>query len=200
MNITIELTKQDLFNIHKRLSHCMSAEETHYYLNGVYLEYKGGELVAVATTGHILGRQRLDTAIVSSAEDFNVILPRGLIAGLSAIKVNKGQGTDPATIEINGERVVISWEGQELSGKLIEGTFPNYECVIPKEPAEVVIGFSADYVMELAKAIKATGNKGAAMVLHIPKDPDRPMRVFTNDKPEKQDLVDFVLMPMKIKS
>ena len=107
----------------KSVIHCVSRDETRHYLNGVYIHYKGGNLVSVATDGHRLARYTL----ASDAFDFDLILPHNAckaIAGLPDGILSKYQSHIQFT---SGNYTITSY--------LIDGTFPDYERVIP-EPKE----------------------------------------------------------------
>jgi len=96
----------------------ISTEETRYYLNGVWLE---GD-VAVATDGHRLGSHPLGFSL----GDAKGIVPVGAVRTIMAMP--------PATslqIDVAKVRFVVKAPGITLSGKLIDGTFPDWRRVVP---------------------------------------------------------------------
>ena len=193
--ITIELKKADLIKIHKQLTPCMSKEQTRDYLCGVCLDYSNGELKAVATNGHLLGKITFKDIAVKSDSDFNVILPAALIKKLSIIKMLKSEtqpleGEYDATITIEGLNVSIECDGNSFSDGLIEGIFPDYERAIPDltDPA-VEISFSPAYLMQVAKAAKDVGEVCIKFTI---KDGTTAMRI---DLQNEEGM--FVLMPME---
>lgn len=98
----------------------ISTEETRYYLNGVCLD---GEL-AVSTDGHRLG-------CCPSGGDFTAfdrpIIPRKAIALLRHLPA-------PKSVEIATDRpgMRLCMDGVTMSTKLIDGTFPDWQRVVPK--------------------------------------------------------------------
>lgn len=118
----------------RMVRHSMSTEETRYYLNGVFLEIKDGELLAVSTDGH-----RLSVAKICDV-DFDqpdAILPRKPVNHL--VKILAEFEGDIRVITENNK---IDFQIGDLvvASKLIDGTFPDYRRVIPSEtPIEIVV-------------------------------------------------------------
>lgn len=109
---------------------CISTEETRYYLNGVYMHAKeDGTLRAVATDGHRLALRRSDVAWPKA---LNGILPSR--AAQIMHRATRGDGN--ATLTIAGtdlkQEVTPDSGDWRICYKLIDGTFPDYERVIPK--------------------------------------------------------------------
>lgn len=117
----------------KKVSGCISTEETRYYLNGVnWASTPNGRRMA-ATDGH-----RLALCRYAANEDetaFSYIIPRKTVGVISQFLVN-------ADVEIfsvsNGNQIIntvleFKGPGLVLRSKLIDGTFPDVERVIPKE-------------------------------------------------------------------
>ncbi|MCH6205258.1 DNA polymerase III subunit beta [Brucella ciceri] len=119
---TLEL---DLAALVAPCAHCISSDETRYYLAGVYLHAVDGRLVAVATDGHRLMRN------VGPAGDLNygVILPRKLVGLLPKSAV---------TVELSQNKVRVTSGSTVITSKLIDGTFPDYVRVIPTGNSNVL--------------------------------------------------------------
>lgn len=125
-------------------AHCISAEETRYYLNGTHLCRKPGgtTLRAVSTDGHRLAC--IDTAITLPGGDWKgAILPTK--AGHLLSHVAKSSGNEPFDIQVGGSVSLATLGNVRLIFKMIDGTFPDYGKVIPK-PSE-------DYVFHLGQAV-----------------------------------------------
>ncbi|MGJ8570465.1 MAG: DNA polymerase III subunit beta [Hoeflea sp.] len=111
------------------VSFAISTEETRYYLNGVYLHCAGEQLIAVATDGHRLAR-----AVYSVGDGATgmpgVIIPRKTIALLaSALKAADSQAD--LAVSVSENRICFQTGAVRIASKLIDGTFPDYERVIP---------------------------------------------------------------------
>ncbi|RUT25962.1 DNA polymerase III subunit beta [Asaia sp. W19] len=115
-----------------RTRFAISTEETRYYLNGIYFHVtKDGDapkLRAVATDGHRLAR--VETDLPSGAGDMpGVIIPRKTVAELRKL-LDEGAGA--VQVSLSDTRIQFRVGAVMLTSKLIDGTFPEYERVIPK--------------------------------------------------------------------
>ncbi len=111
----------------------MSVEETRHYLNGIYFhttDDEGGPLLkAVATDGHRLARAHM--ACPSGAEEIpGVIVPRKTVNELHKI-LEDSQAE--VTVAFSETKAIFSFDRIILTSKLVDGQFPEYERVIPKE-------------------------------------------------------------------
>ncbi|NVN03010.1 MULTISPECIES: DNA polymerase III subunit beta [Asaia] len=115
-----------------RTRFAVSTEETRYYLNGIYFHVAkdgdGPKLRAVATDGHRLAR--VETDLPAGAGDMpGVIIPRKTVAELRKL-LDEGAGT--VQVGLSDTRIQFRVGAVMLTSKLIDGTFPEYERVIPK--------------------------------------------------------------------
>jgi DNA polymerase-3 subunit beta len=110
----------------------ISQEETRYYLNGIYvhtLEIDGKQMLrAVATDGHRLAQVQL-AAPDGSVGMPGVIVPRKTVGEIQ--RLVETPDSDVA-IELSDSKIRITIGDVVLTSKLIDGTFPDYERVIPK--------------------------------------------------------------------
>lgn len=107
----------------------VSLDETRYNLSGVFVEGHDGMLRMVATDGHRLAL--IDGEIEGNAPEKGVILPR---KGLS--EVRKLLELDPesiVTVTIDDAIARLSVGSSEFFMRLVDGEFPDYRPVIPKE-------------------------------------------------------------------
>ena len=119
----------------------ISTEETRYYLNGIYLHNHGSKLRAVATDGHRLALSEMD--LPNGAKDMpGVIVPRKTVAELRRlIDTLEGEvGVNVSEGKIRFSLAPGSEGGAVLTSKLIDGNFPDYERVIPRNnPKELTL-------------------------------------------------------------
>ena len=110
----------------------VSTEETRYYLNGIYLHAAetGGVamLRAVATDGHRLAL--VETPLPEGAAAMpGVIVPRKAVGELrKLIEDTEGE----ITVSLSDTKIRFEFDDAVLSSKLIDGTFPEYQRVIPE--------------------------------------------------------------------
>jgi DNA polymerase-3 subunit beta len=122
-------------NILKRLIYktrfAISTEETRYYLNGIYLHVAEAEgvpvLRAVATDGHRLAL--VETPMPTEAEGMpGIIVPRKAVNEVLRLI---DEQEEPVSISLSDTKICFSFGDTLLTSKLIDGTFPDYERVIP---------------------------------------------------------------------
>lgn len=111
----------------------ISTEETRFYLNGVYLHTLangiGQMLRAVATDGHRLALAET-AAPEGSAPMPGVIVPRKAVAELMGLLADI---TEDVEIAVSEQKIRFALGDAVLTSKLIEGSFPAYDRVIPKQ-------------------------------------------------------------------
>lgn len=121
----------DLRGLIDRTRFAISTEETRYYLNGIYLHaHTAGEtpvLRAVATDGHRLARVEMPLP-VGADKIPGVIIPRKTVAELRKLIE---ETEEPIEVALSDTRVRFSFDDVVLTSKLIDGTFPDYQRVIP---------------------------------------------------------------------
>lgn len=121
-----------LAGLFDRVGFAVSTEETRYYLCGIYLHlFKiGGSLVirGVATDGHRLALHQF-TAPEGADGMPGVIVPRKAVGEIG--KILKGRGKQDVLLEVSPTKLRLSAGATVLTTKLIDGTFPDYERVIP---------------------------------------------------------------------
>jgi len=116
----------------------MAQQDVRYYLNGLYFEVLGGRLRVVATDGHRLalatGPDRVEAA------DTGVIIPRKGVLELSRLL----DGDAPLELTIGSNHIRATNEQFTFTSKLVDGKFPDYERVIPKNADKSVVGDRAE--------------------------------------------------------
>jgi DNA polymerase-3 subunit beta len=128
---SFSLAAGELKNLIDRTRFAISTEETRYYLNGIYLHGAESDgvpvLRAVATDGHRLAR--FEMPLPEGAKDMpGVIVPRKTVGELRKLIDESEQSIE---VSLSETKVRFAFESTELTSKLIDGTFPDYERVIP---------------------------------------------------------------------
>jgi DNA polymerase-3 subunit beta len=128
---TFQVGAEGLRSLIDRTSFAISTEETRYYLNGIYwhpAERDGVKLLrAVATDGHRLAQIEMPLPDGSDGMP-GVIVPRKTIGELRRLL---DETTEPVQVSLSENRMRFVFEKVVLVSKLIDGTFPDYERVIP---------------------------------------------------------------------
>jgi DNA polymerase-3 subunit beta len=126
-----DLPGQDLKRLIEKTQFAISTEETRYYLNGIFLHTVEGEggtvLRAVATDGHRLARVEMP-APSGAAGMPGIIVPRKAVAEIQKLVEDADEGVG---LELSSSKIRLTFGGVVLTSKLIDGTFPDYQRVIP---------------------------------------------------------------------
>jgi len=125
------VTAAELRSLIDRSRFAISTEETRYYLNGIYLHKADRDgtpiLRAVATDGHRLAS--VEIPLPAGAENIpGVIVPRKAVAELRKLIDESG---DEVSVSMSESKIRFAFDEAVLTSKLIDGTFPDYERVIP---------------------------------------------------------------------
>ncbi len=125
---TITVPQGVLGKLIEKTHFSMAQQDVRYYLNGMLLETGGKHLRAVATDGHRLALSQAELKGASLNEQ-QVIVPRKGVLELQRLMSGEGE----LDIELGANHVRIQLDGIRFTSKLIDGRFPEYERVIPKE-------------------------------------------------------------------
>ncbi len=105
----------------------ISTEETRYYLNGVLMHRDGEHLAFVATDGHRLALMKLDAPAGSDGVP-GIIIPRRTVALLQHF----AEGDEDIVLKLSERKMrIVLPDGTTITSKLIDGTYPDYQRVIP---------------------------------------------------------------------
>lgn len=116
-----------LSEIFQRTQFAICTDQARYNLTGLLIEIKEGTLTAVATDGRRMSLVKQSEGIVDGI-DIKVIVPSKMINELSRLLSDEGD----VNILISDNQAGFSFGSLRLVTALIEGTFPNYEMVVPK--------------------------------------------------------------------
>ena len=122
-----ELPAATLRQIIDKTKFAISSEETRYYLMGIFLHIADDQLKAAATDGHRLARITLPKPDGADGMP-DIIIPRKCITELRKL-LDELEGT--VEISLSATKVRFGLGSAVLTSKLIDGTFPDYNRVIP---------------------------------------------------------------------
>jgi len=122
-----ELPAQTLRQIIDKTRFAISSEETRYYLMGIFFHVADDKLKAAATDGHRLARVTVDKPEGADGMP-DVIIPKKCVGELRKL-LDEVEGT--VEISLSPTKVRFGLGNAVLTSKLIDGTFPDYNRVIP---------------------------------------------------------------------
>jgi len=122
------LSTAELRRIIDKTRFAISTEETRYYLNGIYMHAHDGALRAVATDGHRLALAEMDLPEGATGLP-GIIVPRKTVAEIRRL-IDGADGD--VSLSVSEAKIRFHFGSAVLTSKLIDGTFPDYERVIPK--------------------------------------------------------------------
>ena len=126
--LELSMVQQQLRHLIEKTGFSMAQQDVRYYLNGMLLEISGNQLRSVSTDGH-----RLATCItpVEAQDDVQhqIIVPRKGILELARLLQG---GDDPLRLVIGASHIRAHVGDFTFTSKLVDGKFPDYERVIPK--------------------------------------------------------------------
>lgn len=120
--------QRELKKLIERTHFAMAQQDVRYYLNGLLLEIKEGQLRSVATDGHRLAICEVQ-AEISGSDNYQVIVPRKGIQELARLLEDSD---DIALIQLGSNHIRIQLPELRFTSKLIDGKFPDYNKVLPK--------------------------------------------------------------------
>ena len=170
MPVSFSLGAADLRTLIDRARFAISTEETRYYLNGIYLHAaKSGDvpvLRAVATDGHRLARFEMD--MPEGASDLpGIIVPRKTVTELRRL-LDDADGA--IEIAASDTKIQFTFGGVELTSKLIDGTYPDYQRVIPSGNDKSLALESKEFAHSVDRVSTISADKTRAVKLAVAKD------------------------------
>ena len=171
-----ELSQDEIVNMLKSVSYAQSTDENRYILNGVYFNFADEKLTLVATDGRRLGLTGLDLP-VSEENTGSLILPAKTVAELERLmgkgeKVNIAFNDRQAAFEIGLDEAGDSGlvDHLYLVSKIVEGNYPNYRQVIPKE-TEHRVKIERELMLECVhRAALVTSDKSNSVKIKVSKN------------------------------
>jgi DNA polymerase III subunit beta len=161
------LSASELRALIDRTRFAISTEETRYYLNGIYLHATKADEVpvlrAVATDGHRLAR--MEMVLPEGAAGMpGVIVPRKTVLELRKLAE---EGEAEVHIALSETKIRAAIGEAALTSKLIDGTFPDYDRVIPLNNDKVLEVNRQEFAEAVDRVSTISSEKSRAVKLMI---------------------------------
>ena len=161
------LTAAELRSLVDRTRFAISTEETRYYLNGIYLHAtKNNEVPvirAVATDGHRLAR--VEMVLPEGAAGMpGIIVPRKTVIELRKLV---DESEEEVEIGLSETKIRFAAGAAALTSKLIDGTFPDYDRVIPSNNDKILEVKCKEFAEAVDRVSTISSEKSRAVKLVI---------------------------------
>ena len=162
-----------------QVSFAMAVHDIRYYLNGILFVAEGKQLSLVATDGHRLAfsSAELDVDVQQRQE---VILPRKTVLELQRLLSDQDGAIE---MRFAGNQAKFSFDGMEFVTKLVEGKFPDYNRVIPKNHTNILVLGRQTLLASLQRTAILTSEKFKGVRLNL--DPGS-LRVASNNAEQEE--------------
>ena len=135
-DVEFSLKQADLCDLLDRVSFSMAQQDVRYFLNGMLLEVSPQHLRTVATDGHRLAMSTLD-GVGAGSDRLQAIVPRKGVLELSRLL---DDGEDEVLVQLGTNHLRVTRGSYTLTTKLVDGKFPDYEKVVPKDLGRTITG------------------------------------------------------------
>lgn len=161
----VNIPQASLQDMIKKVIFSVSTDETRYVLNGVLIFLENDKIRMVSTDGHRLSffEQTLKT---STMQKINHIVPAKAFQELMKILSVEGE----LNIQLNENQIIFSTPSIILMSRLIEGQFPNYEQVIPKNSDKKIICNTEQFMSATRRVALMASDKSNSVKFAFGKD------------------------------
>jgi DNA polymerase-3 subunit beta len=145
----------------------MAHQDVRYYLNGLLLEVGPKTLKAVATDGHRLAMAEYPVPAGSGEEIRQLIIPRKGVAEMLRLATQSGEAI---TLSGSNNQIRVLAGKQSLTVKLVDGKFPDYERVIPRNGDKLIFSNREQTKAALQRTSILSNEKFRGVRLNFTKD------------------------------
>ena len=168
----------------------MAQQDVRYYLNGMLWELNANQFRVVATDGHRLATSHivLSEGVVqglSGPDATQIILPRKGVLELSRLLQ---PGDAPAEVALGDNHLKVETASFTFISKLVDGKFPDYQRVLPKNATKTVVGERDVLKSALSRAAILSNEKYRGIRLHLSTDQ---LQVVANN-PEQEEAEEII--------
>jgi DNA polymerase III subunit beta len=178
------LSQKGLRSLIESTNFAMAQQDVRYFLNGMLWELGQGSLRAVATDGHRLALNVKEANI--TVDSNQIIVPRKAIHELS--RLLSDEENDNLTIFLTKNQLRVHMQDYTFISKLIDGTFPDYDRVIPQS-GDKILEIDRDlFKASLSRVGILSNDKHKSVCLELKNDL---LRIFANNL-EQENAEDYL--------
>ena len=174
----LTLKQGQLRRLIERTSFAMAQQDVRYYLNGMYWELRDGRLRAVATDGHRLAVCTFPDRI--DLEDMQVIIPRKGVLELARLMQ---KDDEDVSVILGTNHIRATTPEFTFTSKLVDGKFPDYERVLPRNADKSLQGSRLDLRQAFTRTAILSNEKYRGVRLKLG---DNSLEIVANN-PEQEE-------------
>lgn len=187
---SMTVDQQALKALIEQTGFAMAQQDVRYYLNGMLWELNANQFRVVATDGHRLATSHivLSEGVVqglSGPDATQIILPRKGVLELSRLLQ---PGDAPAEVALGDNHLKVETASFTFISKLVDGKFPDYQRVLPKNSTKTVVGERDVLKSALSRAAILSNEKYRGIRLHLSSDQ---LQVVANN-PEQEEAEEII--------
>ena len=160
------LNNKRFLNLLNKTKISISNDDTRHYLNGVFLHLTESHgrnfLTGVATDSHRLSSSSLEV----ESNDFNsLILPRKTVFQLCSLLT---ESSDQLTMQSSENKIKFTIGKIKLISKVIDGKFPDYNKVVPKNNDKTLTVSTKDFInsIERVASVSLDRKEGVKLIIN----------------------------------
>lgn len=180
----VSLTVEELQKSLQSTAFSMAQQDVRFYLNGLLLEIGTQRLSCVATDGHRLAYSICETK-AEPDDPVRAIVPRKSVGELQRL-LSTAEPEDEVSIHVTPQQLQISLNEVRLTTKLIDGSFPDYNRVIPIDSNKELLIDCDTLKQALTRASVLSNEKYRGVRLAL----QTGLVTITTNNPEQEEAVD----------
>jgi DNA polymerase-3 subunit beta len=181
------VTEKSFLGLIKRTAFAMAHQDVRYFLNGMLLECSPDQLRVVATDGHRLASSWTACAQTASHLDVGsqVILPRKVVVELLRLLSDR---EDLLDIRLGKSHVRFQIGTLTFTSQLLDGRYPDYHRVIPREGSNQLVLDRELFKSALARAAILSNEKFRGIRLQLTSE----QLILSANNPEHEEAQDVL--------
>ena len=183
-DVSVSLPLADLQRLLDKTSFAMAQQDVRYFLNGMLLEITSAHVRAVATDGHRMAMCTVEQT-VAGVDRVQVIVPRKGVIELGRLLNDSSADVE---LSLGRNHLTVKQDAYTLTTKLVDGKFPDYETVIPRETGRTLVGDRETLRHAFQRAAILSNEKYRCVRLSLEKDQ---MKIEANN-PEQEEAEEIV--------
>ena len=183
-----KIATASLANMIAKTIFAISNEESRYTLNGALLVLKAESMAMVATDGHRLAHiEKHGESLAGITGEKKTLIPRKALSELTGLLAN----TDAETIDFADDEQTLFFRvgGRVLTSRKLNGTFPNYEAVLPRDNTKFVIVRSEDLMASIQRVAQFADERSGAIKIRLEQN-ELKLSASSTDAGESEDIIE----------